>query len=143
MARDRPRRHVLTDGALVAIAESRPRSVDALRNIDGVSDRAASRYAEAVLSCVEAAAGGRIEAADRPVDLRPYAGTMKRLKGLVKAEADKRNLPPELLANRRALESLLIATLSDSDEAPPAEFLGWRSQVITGALLQCIHEAKQ
>ena len=69
-----------------------------------------------------------------------FRGTMKRLKGLVKAEADKLKLPPELLANRRALESLLIATLSD--ESPPAEFLGWRAQVITGALLQCIHEAK-
>ncbi len=141
MVRDRPRRHVLADGALVTIAESHPRSVDALRNIDGISDRAASRYAEAVLSRADAASGREPGAEDRPLDLRPHAGTLKRLKALVKDAAKKHKLPPELLANRRALESLLIATLGD--EAPPAEFLGWRAQVITGALLQCIHEAKQ
>ncbi len=140
MSRDRPRRHVLADSALVAIAESRPHSVAALRAIEGISERAASRFAEAILSRVDAASGRVPGAEDTPLDLRPHAGTMKQLKALVKEEARKRNLPPELLANRRALESLLIATLSD--EAPPTELLGWRAQVITGALLQCIHEAK-
>ncbi len=142
MTRDRPRRHVLADNVLVAIAQSRPRSVDALRALDGLSDRAASRYAEAILSCVDSCAEGEISDADTPVDLRPYAGTMKRLKRVVKDEAVRLKLPPELLANRRALESLLVAALNDSYNPVPPEFLGWREKVITGTLLQCIHESK-
>ena len=140
MTRNRPRRHVLADGVLVAVAKSRPRSVAALGAIDGISERAASRFADAILSRVDAASGRPPGAEDTPLDLRSHAGTMKRLKSLVKDAADKHKLPPELLANRRILESLLIATLSD--EPPPAEYLGWRSQVITEALLKCIHEAK-
>ncbi len=46
MTRNRPRRHVLTDSVLVAIAESRPQCLAALKAIDGISERAASRFAE-------------------------------------------------------------------------------------------------
>lgn len=142
MARDRPRRHLMPDSVLIAIAESRPRSVDALRDLAGASDLAASRYAEAILSRVDAAVENELSEADIPFDLRPHAGTMKRLKRMVKDAADNLNLPPELLANRRALESLLIAAIDEGRGPVPPEFLGWRSEVITGALLQCIHESK-
>jgi ribonuclease D len=138
MTRDRPRRHLLADSVLVEIASLRPQSVGALRNLGGISDRAASRYAEAILSRVESAAENKISEADTPRDLRPYAGTMKQLKRRVKEEATKLSLPPELLANRRALESLLLAAVDDGQDAVPPEFLGWRSEVITGALLECI-----
>ncbi len=141
MTRDRPRRHLVADSVLIEIAQSRPDSVEALRAIEGISDRAASRFAEAVLSRVAAASPIEVGEADTPVDLRAHAGTMKRLKRVVKEAAEKLKLPPELLANRRALESLLVATLSNNADAPP-EFLGWRNEVITGALLDCIHESE-
>ncbi|HSS65914.1 MAG TPA: ribonuclease D [Gammaproteobacteria bacterium] len=142
MSRDRPRRHVLADSVLVTIAESRPRSVKVLRAVDGISERAVSRYAQAILSRVDSADGNIVSEADARVDLRPHAGTLKRLKRTVKDTAEKLNLPPELLANRRALESLLLAALGDADNPAPPEFLGWRAQVITAALLRCIHESK-
>lgn len=141
MARDLPRRHVLADYALVEIAQSNPHNADALRSLEGISHRAASRYAEAILSCIAAAGESTVTEADTPVDLRPYAGTMRRLKRIVTGEASRLNLPPELIANRRALESLLTARLKNNETSVPAEFLGWRSEIITGALLDCIHES--
>ncbi len=143
MTRDRPRRHVLADSVLVEIATSRPQSVEALRALDGISDRAASRYANAILSRVDSAAESKISEADTPTDLRPYAGTMKQLKRRVKEEAARLNLAPELLANRRALESLLLASVEHSRDPVPPEFLGWRSEVITGTLLECIQGFKR
>lgn len=143
MARDRPRRHVIADSALVQIAQSRPTSPAAIRALDGISDRAATRYAEAILSRVDAAGEDTVTGADTPVDLRPYAGTLKRLKRIVKHEAAGLQLPPELVANRRALESLLVAALDNGPDAVPPEFLGWRAKVITGALLDCINESKR
>jgi ribonuclease D len=142
MARNRPRRHVLADSVLVAIAQSRPRSVDALRNLDGLANPAASRYAEAILSRVDSASEHDVGKADVPLDLRPFSGTLKRLKRVVKDQADKLKMPPELLANRRALESLLLAALDDDPAPLPPEFLGWRSEVITGALLDCIQQSE-
>ncbi len=141
MGRNLPRRHVIVDRVLVDIAQSRPQSVDALRSLEGISHRAASRYADAILSCLAAAGESTVTEADTPVDLRPYAGTMRRLKRMVNEEASRLQMPPELIANRRALESLLIATLKNNDNRVPAEFLGWRSEIITGALLTCIHES--
>ena len=64
---------------------------------------------------------------------------MDSLRRIARREADILDLPPELLANRRAMESLLISELKNSGEIP-AGFQGWRFDVITGALLDCIHE---
>lgn len=141
MSRNLPRRHVLVDRVLVDIAQSRPQSVDALRSLEGISHRAASRYADAILSHLAAASESTVTEADTPVDLRPYAGTMRRLKRMVNEQASRLQMPPELIANRRALESLLTATLKNNDNGIPAEFVGWRSEIITGALLNCIHES--
>lgn len=142
MARNLPRRHVLADSVLIAIAQSRPGSVDALRAVDGISDRAVSRYAGEILSRVDSVSENHIGAADVTVDLRPYSAVMRRLKSTVNEQAEKLKMPPELLANRRALESLLGAVIDDAQGPLPPEFLGWRSAVITGALLRCIREAK-
>ena len=40
------------------------------------------------------------------------------------------------LAKRRALEALVVSSVTGADV--PAEFRGWRSEVITDALLACL-----
>jgi ribonuclease D len=142
MARNRPRRHVLADSLLVAIAQSRPRSEGSLRALDGISARTASRYAGAILRRVDSVSGNDVGEADVRVDLRASSGAMRRLRRTVKAQAEKLKMPPELLANRRALEALLAAVVHGNQGPLPAEFLGWRAAVITGALLRSIDQAK-
>jgi ribonuclease D len=142
MRRDIPRRYVLPDAALVDIAASRPASSDALASLDSVSPRAAKRYAKAVVECIVAAGENPPGDADRPVDLQPHAGTIKRLKRIVKTQATVLNLPPELLAHRRALEGLLRGVLAGGEANLPPGFLGWRSEAITHVLLETIHESR-
>ena len=141
MRRDIPRRHVLPDAALVDIAASRPASGDALASLDSVSPRAAKRYAKAVFDCISTASENPPGDADTPVDLQPHAGTIKRLKRTVKNQAMVLDLPPELLAHRRALEALLRGVLAGGEANVPPEFRGWRSEVITHALLETIRES--
>ena len=139
MARDLPRRHLLTDEVLTELATEPAPDAASLGKIQGVSQRAGARYGQAICACIETARTQGPDATDAAVDLRPYAGTMDSLRRIARREADILDLPPELLANRRALESLLISELKNSGEIP-AGFQGWRFDVITGALLDCIHE---
>ena len=139
MARDLPRRHLMTDDILMQLAAAESVDAKALDNMQGLGRRTAARYADAIRACVEKARRQGPEAVDSPVDLRPHAGTIKRLKRIVRQEAEILDMPPELLANRRALESLLVSVL-DTGEAP-VEFQGWRSEVITEKLIDCIHES--
>ena len=92
------------------------------------------------MACIDAARAQGPADADAPVNLRPYAGTMKRLKEIARKEADARRLPPELLASRRALETLLISVMTNGDDVPQ-EFQAWRFDVITKTLLDCIHDS--
>lgn len=137
--RDLPRRHVLADDLLIKLALEQPHSEAALKNIQGLSERAVSRYAAALLGCIEEANQGGPSKADTSIDLRPHAGTMKRLKRIVKSTAETLGMPPELLAHRRALESLLLSTLEQNAELP-LEFRGWRFDVITRPLLEALNE---
>ena len=137
-ARDIPRRHLLTDAVLIALATAPALDATSLGHIQGLSERTAARYGQAVTACIETARRHGPADPDSSVDLRPYAGTFERLKRIVRRVADTLELPPELLANRRGLEALLISVLMNGGDMPQ-EFQGWRFDVITKRLLDGIH----
>jgi ribonuclease D len=141
MTRDIPRRHLLTDEALIALASIPILDAASLSGVPGVSPRFWAHYGSTLLDQIATARAQGPADTDTPCNLRPYASTMKRLKEIVWQEADARKLPPELLANRRGLEALLIGVLQDGGDVPE-EFRGWRFDVVTKALLECIHAAK-
>ena len=139
-ARDIPRRHLLTDEVLIALAKAPALDAVSLGQIQGVSERAAARYGRAITACIETARRQGPADPDSAVDLRPYAGIFERLKQIVRRVADTLNLPPELLASRRGLEALVISVLKNGSDLP-REFQGWRFDVITTSLLDCFHES--
>ena len=137
MARDIPRRHLLPDEVLLALASEPGLDTASLEDIEGLSERARARYGQAILACVDAA---RIEGptgVDAPISLRPHADILTRLKEIVRSEAEIRTLSPELLASRRMLEALLTSVLTNGHDIP-REFKGWRFDVVTRALLDSI-----
>ena len=132
MALDIPRRHLVSDEILLALASEPVLDAESLKNVQGVSQHLQARYGEEVAACINSARARGPDGADTPVNLRPHADTLTRLKALVRGEAEAQRLPPELLASRRALETFLVSVLR-GDEIPQV-FRGWRFEVITKTL---------
>ena len=135
MARDMPRRHLLPDQALIALAGAPAPTGGRLNSASGISVRFRRRYEPTVAKRIRAALADGPSRADHTTGLRPYADTLTRMRDIARQAAQRLGLPPELLATRRALESLLAATLKH--EPIPPEFQGWRRTVVTPALLDC------
>ena len=135
-ARDMPRRHLLRDETLIALANAPAPAGGRLNPASGISARFRRRYESTVTERIHAALADGPADADYPINLRPYADTLARMRDTTRQTAKRLGLPPELLAARRALESLLAATLEK--RAIPPEFRGWRRDVVTPALLDCL-----
>ena len=136
MARDMPRRHLLPDQALLTLASAAARDGGRLNPGRELPAPIRRRYGSVVAECIRAALADGPTGADSLVDLRSHTDTLARMRDTTRQTADRLALAPELLAPRRALQSLLTATLKD--EAIPPEFQGWRGAVVTPALLDCL-----
>ena len=136
MARDMPCRHLLSDQALMTLADTSASSGGRRNTPHGMSTRFQRRYRAAVDGHIDAALADGPTDADYSTDLRPHTETLTRLRNTARQAAESLALPPELLATRRALESLLAATLKNEDL--PRGFQGWRGAVLTPALLDCL-----
>ena len=137
MVRNIPRRHLLRDEVLLKLASDLVLDASALSNIDGLSERTRTRYGQALLTCIGSARTETPTQTDKPINLRSYADQIKHWKGIARRVADAHNLPPELLANRRALEELLISVMKNQGNIPTM-FQGWRYEIITETLLNSI-----
>ena len=136
MARDMPRRHLLPDEALLTLANLPEQTGGHPNRARAMSPRAWRRYGSTVTERIGAALADGPTDADHRLDLRPHADTLARLRDTTRLTAEHIALPPELLASRRALESLFASTLNN--EVIPPEFQGWRRTVVTPALLDCL-----
>ena len=136
MRRDMPRRHLLSDQALIGLADAPAPTGGRLRPAGWISDRFRRRYGSTVSRRIHAALSDGPGRLDHRTDLRPYTGTLTRMRDIVHRTAKRLGLPPELLATRRTMESLLEALLNH--EPVPPEFGGWRQAVVTPALLGCV-----
>ena len=136
MRRDMPRRHLLRDQSLIELAGAPVPTGEQIRPTRGISDRFRRRYGSTVARHIRAALADGPDRLDQRTDLRPYFDTLARMRDIVRQAAQRLGLPPELLATRRAMESLLVATLK-RNPIPP-EFNGWRQAVVTPALLGCV-----
>ena len=135
MARDMPRRHLLPDRALIALAGAPPPTGGRLHSVNGISPRFRRRYESTVAKRIRAALADGPAGVDYPTNMRPHADTLARMRDTTRQAAEHLGLAPEVLATRRALESLLAATLKH--QPIPPEFQGWRHAVVTPALLDC------
>lgn len=136
MRRNMPRRHLLRDEALIGLAGAPAPTGGRLRPASGISQRFRRRYGSTVASRIRASLADGPCGLDYRTDLRPYTDTLTQMRDIVRRTAERLGLPPELVATRRALESLLETMLKH--EPIPPEFRGWRQAVVTPALLGCV-----
>ena len=124
---------VISDAALMNLAQSRPQSVQAASSIEGIHPRAAQRYASQIIAII-AESLGDTSPIYRPEPFNADQNRqIKEMRGVVQNRATELGIEPALLASRKELERLLRA--QDSDRPIPGRFLGWRKAVITDELL--------
>lgn len=133
--RDLPRRWVLDDDTVIAIAADPVHSAARLasRLADGPAGRRRSlqpliALVDPVPDDEEIAATAPIEAPADPA-LKPV---IKRLKQAVEDQANRLDLPPSLLCTRRAIEKLAVT------RQWPSELNGWRGTLLQPLLADLI-----
>lgn len=126
--RDRPRGRVVADALLIAIAERLPGSVRELADVQGLPAVVVRRYGERIVELIRVAANednSAIETIPAPLSREDQA-LYKRLKRLMVEAADARDIPVELLAPRKRLETVV----QTRDLGAGLFSDGWRQQVI-------------
>lgn len=135
LASDRPRRWVLDDETLLAIAAAMPADAAGLQAVEGIPPRSLERWGRQWLQLIAEAPRGRPPLAE---DLRPDAAhkaLVKRLSQTVRSRAEALTVPPSLLAARAGLERLA----REGTEVDIPALRGWRRAQVGEALLAALH----
>ena len=127
--RDRPRGHIVKDDALVALADRKPTSTEAVRDVQGVSDNAVRNYGGAIVDSVER--GLAVPKEDRPKRNRrrrkdeAELARYERTQTLIKGRSAREDIDPGLIGNRASIERL-VAEGPDADPEDHPVLRGWR-----------------
>lgn len=137
LASDRPRRWVLDDETLLAIAATMPADETQLRAVPGIAPRSLEQWGKTWLERIAQAPRGEAPLVE---DLRPDAAhkaLVKQLGRTVRHRAEALGVPPSLLAARAGLERL---AREGAGSAIPA-LQGWRRHQVGEALLAALDSA--
>lgn len=132
---DQPVRFVLSDLAVVGVAQRRPKTLDELRKVRGVDERhARGKIGEGILAAVAAATGQSVPRSSGPSyeldkKLRPAASLVA---AWVSQLARDLEIETSLVATRADIESLLAGD--------PASRLaeGWRAELVGDRIRQLV-----
>jgi ribonuclease D len=125
---DRPRRWLLADDALIAIAAALPSDADALGRF--AQGKFMTRNAGAVLAAITSRDDAALQAEVRANAAAPLPDkhAVKALQEQVRQRAAALGIEPEILATRRDLVGVALG------DPPPHLKVGWRSREL-GAVL--------
>ena len=133
---DRPRQWILTDKALLAIAEANPEDQSRLSQLPELAPAIARNQGEVLLEVLRqanhAVARESLDFSQQSKPETPDKNTLKQLTSIVRHTADELGIAPDLLATRRDITALMrgrkdIRLLS-----------GWRGDIIGNKLLEAL-----
>jgi ribonuclease D len=130
--RDKPRRWIMSDPLVVALAQEQPQTLQELAVVEGMTDGLLKHRGAQILTVI-AEVGSVPPDMQAPVNVRPDArekALSKALAVIIDDKATELDMPPSLLATRRDLMALV-----QGERALPV-LQGWRSQLIGDALLE-------
>lgn len=145
--RDRPRQHIIPDRVLREIGHTAPRCVSELKGMRGLHPREYKRSGAAIIAAVEAGLAAPDTSLPAPrrrsrLDNDPAVGVAAAMADTyMKTRARELELAPQLLANRKDLESI-VRMMAENGSAPSEESSdgqggpkirlldGWRREVV-------------
>ena len=142
---DIPRSFLISDALLLDIVRQKPNSKSKLSNISGFKPGILRRYGDLLLAKMEEAEIAGDDHLPIPVLeplLKAVPSVAKKLKVVIRANAEKFDLPPEVLCRKKLLEALMTcyvkSAASGDDIQLPEEFKGWRSDVVLEPLIELL-----
>ena len=138
--RDLPRNFVLRESLLLDLAARHPKTPKELQALPSYDVEQAARDGAAWLDLLRQAAAldedGLPQLQDRVAFSPAVRELEQRLRDRVREKAEELALPPEVLAPRRLLTSLLMSALTQEEPRLPRELRGWRREVVGEELLR-------
>lgn len=128
--RDRPRNRVVSDKALLAIADSMPKTTGQLNGLEDVTPVVIRKFGDTLVELVREGGGETLTREQRiPTPLSRFEqDSYRALRTLMQQVAEQQQVPVELLAPRKRLEEWLRLK-RQSPTVPDAIFEGWRGQL--------------
>jgi ribonuclease D len=133
---DIPRSHLIKDSSLLDMALRLPTTTKQLQTLSDMHHRFVEKHGEHCLQLIESSQQASQYPQPLPGPLDPEQTRLfKQLKAQVVAIADTLHIPPEFLARKKELESLVIATTQAEIVELPAALQDWRKPVVGDVLL--------
>lgn len=130
---NRPRRWIIKDEAVVALAEQNPASDDALANLGALPHAVQRRHGETLLGLLREASGTEPPERPAPARLEPAQDRLaRRLMKQLRELAERHRVSAPLLATRRDVEALV----QGRRDLPL--LAGWRRELAGESLLQIL-----
>lgn len=137
--RDLPRNFVVHERTLWDVARKQPRSINALRAMDGMDGRTLRRWGDALLDLVAKAQdlgpGHYPEPLPAPLPLAQRK-LGKALKACAAEKAEALQLAPDILVKKADFEYIIRSGMYDGSYSLPPRLQGWRRPIIGDALIQ-------
>mgnify|MGYP001240613804 CR=1 FL=1 len=139
---DRPRGHILKDQTMVEIAQIKPEAIPSLKSISQLSDKARSRYGEAIVAiCAKAQTIPQNQYPLQPRPLRLNNSEKKRLErlhNLIELKCAMLGISPEIIGNSSECKKLVKTLSNDSQTESPdlRQTSGWRKTFLQEFLRQ-------
>lgn len=139
---DRPASTVLHEATLVEVAKRRPKTLERLRQIRGVSEPTLHRRGQSLLDAVQRgreqppiAVSAERTPASHPLD----AQVIPLCEALVRVRAAEAQLAYELVATRAELQRIVATVRAGGDEPDVRTLQGWRRELVGAELLELLH----
>ncbi len=144
--RDQPRNRILREHSLWPLARFQPDNLVALARIDDMHPRTVRQDGNTLLKLIREAAetppAHWPEALPEPLPPEASA-TLKMLRGIGQAEAERLGMAPELMLRKKHLEALLKSGFPNGPYTLPEGLRGWRRELMGQALLDALAKPGQ
>jgi len=143
---NKPRGHLIKDDLLMEVATRLPQSNNQLASIKGIRPATLRKEGQQIIDVVQASKDvDQTEWPERmPRPLSQAAGEwFKKMRKLVNNMAEELDVPPELLARKKPMESLLRQGYPKGPFNMPKDFQGWREEQVAKPLLSLLNKLAQ
>jgi len=134
--RNLARGFVISDRALLQLAQKKPSSAVDLSELDGIHPKALRRHQSDLLRIVRQNRNSQDPVTQLPPLDNQQRRMIKKMRDVVRTEAQRLQIDPAMLASKKLLEALLRA--HQTGDPVPDRLCGWRGTVITEKLLRLL-----